>query len=512
MKKCFFQSFLVHLVQMTLGVTLLWAKPSDSVEELLENLAEPSFKSVVELLEDYVPKMWSRTGEIWQGTDWSHHVFIITDHQKAYAISTSGKKEINLSFIPERMVTNAKNGFGSFEKIEFEGNNAIVVDYVPPPQITKEQLKESFPDLDEEQLKEMLATALPQQIDALDRYASFGSHELFHLLEQEVNTASKAEQSSRATLYPPQTQPRVLRRILFDTLMQAYQSPEQREQHLATAKSLLNQWKNLYPDEYRQTRLNENIEGVASYFELSLAVLYETQSPLQSQKFRQGVVKRLNSKNWQYLIGAELYPIGTIATFLLREESQNWQDLLTNLDSPLDLLLQNVQPTPEPEKTRNYDNYSAQMEESFAPFKAELEDTWDTLKNKEDFVKVFLPPNNLMSMSGVFKIKGYEDLEVLLYYSGSGTSGQNSFEITNKTVFATKQLTCGMQGAIPVNLFLYVPKNQIQKKDNQLTIHWQNSYSYHDPNQGFWTPENFLAKIQYEIGQEGDDWICPNVN
>lgn len=172
-------------------------------------------------------------------------------------------------------------------------------------------------------------------------------HESFHRFGQA--NWKLAATAQRGTLYPMNGLPRLYRRMMFGRLNEYFSSGGKDLKGLAKAAFWNQQWKKDFPTD--QANALDQMEGTAKYVELVAAILTEGGCGLTEKEIFNILIDEFSGEYRSFLrvpFQAEFegYDIGALAAFSLRfvRNKRGWEDRVAKGESPLDLILEGVDP------------------------------------------------------------------------------------------------------------------------------------------------------------------------
>jgi len=223
----------------------------------------------------------------------------------------------------------------------------------------------------------------------------FAIHEGFHRLGQ---LGWKIYEGNRGTPIPILPEPRLYRSMLFERLREALLRPERTNEELQKARYWYDKWHEGYPEEVAST--TDGYEGSARYVDWVGFALSEHGCSASEEKI-EGYINSILTSHFGLSVSADIfafdfegYEVGALASFLLRrvDISEKWQPRLTNGETPLSILMEEVSSRAEaaPDKKTAKFNESA---EKFQRQAHELVGASLSLLNKPDSILVSVPRN-----------------------------------------------------------------------------------------------------------------------
>lgn len=180
--------------------------------------------------------------------------------------------------------------------------------------------------------------------------AAIGPHEAFHRYAQEDWRGLRKPGSYRGDLATLDPRPRQYRYALFQSLLQALRTPEQRDSYLSDAQGWLRRWREAAPEESRLAAQVDLSEGTARYVEMAAAARYRTDFTEDPQRYRQALreyaLAFYDANEIGVGVDSEAYEIGALAGVLLdlREDDADWKEAAMDGTWPLDYLLRDQPP------------------------------------------------------------------------------------------------------------------------------------------------------------------------
>lgn len=314
--------------------------------------------------------------KIWPGYDLksTNIVFLDSSDSSMTAVSFAENKIFS---IPRSNLPSHESWFGYFK---IENQNWMF--------INTELLQQKSHFVNEEQL--------------FEKAFKLAIHESFHNTTQK--RWNRLSRGSRGTFLPIKYQPRLYRNLLFQSLVEAAENPNDVNPYLAQAKYWFDKWISEAPEEKKST--TDGYEGTARYADLmgyGFSVLGCTDSSSQdvfssALGFLKGP-KGHGAVNGDYFeFDLEGYPIGAIASLLLDrlQLNNNWQAQVADGATPLELLMQNVtEATPSEIPADLIEKFNATQTQEQQTVDDYLNPTYRALELPHYFVSIPMSWSNL---------------------------------------------------------------------------------------------------------------------
>ena len=238
--------------------------------------------------------------------------------------------------------------------------------------ITEEILNLYFPKASPEKLEEIA-------INFIDTYIF---HEAFHYFVQDPSTDWKKEldgESSRATVYPSNSTPRIYRNHIYELLIKAYMDAGNAEKYLAQAKYWYDKYQEEFASEAKAIAYTDRNEGTARYVEYMSDLLFTHGLDLSKEEIQSKI--REVKANYQVLSSpsTESYEIGFIAGVILDEIDTSWKERMHyEGGTPLSLLFEHIvavreEPAMEVDYIHTLDSIASQINAEMKPVMDKLQ-------------------------------------------------------------------------------------------------------------------------------------------
>ncbi|MFE3762351.1 hypothetical protein ACFXPI_11370 [Streptomyces sp. NPDC059104] len=159
------------------------------------------------------------------------------------------------------------------------------------------------------------------------------THEAFHWYEQFDGDAPwEARDRPRGepvTDYPLRAEPRILRAMIYNALLDAYRSPGSRDEHLAAAAYWYHRWSTGYAAEKERTHWSDVMEGTAHYADTAAVGMAGASDPDDLRQRRAVLADVLQPIESSIRTGLEHYKLGPIAGLLLDDMGREWKQEVT---------------------------------------------------------------------------------------------------------------------------------------------------------------------------------------
>lgn len=307
------------------GAVIVQQDMTDGETMMPKGLTDEELKEAAQQYQIYLDSISDKFSEIWPGTKAENYHVIITNGNASYYVSNRNYEEIDVS--KEEDMKNTfqmlQDAVGMYQPVTYQGESITAMNLM--------KMNESFTEED------------------LIRNFIILMHESFHLHSQsgwqgaDAMAAIVKEQSNmRASVYPLDGQPRILRAMQYDCLYHALNANAEDEElkYLECAKYWYEKWKNEYPDEFSSIKDTDLSEGTAEYFGNEIKRL------LQNGKFSLSTPEEF-AKQCQSA-DAESYNLGDIAIQLLKKHGEfKAADFEENEKPPVEVLMENIKDSKE---------------------------------------------------------------------------------------------------------------------------------------------------------------------
>ena len=147
------------------------------------------------------------------------------------------------------------------------------------------------------------------------------THEMVHFYYQKDVKASA--DSSRSQIYPIESEPRILRRMIYTILIQAFENPDKQDEYLGKAKFWLDKYNTEFKDEADSIRATDIAEATARYTENFGMFIGKN---LSEEDLRKEAEKYIMKEQIFIAADKESYEIGYVAGLILDEKHPNWKE------------------------------------------------------------------------------------------------------------------------------------------------------------------------------------------
>lgn len=289
-----------------------------------KSVSDEELKEAAAIYQGYLSKILPVIPEIWPGINPQYYSQVITNGNKHYAVSAERYEEItdtqNEDELQKDLLT-LQNAPSLYKKSKYKGEPVTVMNLA--------KLSEHFSEA--------------------DRMGGFITlmHEAFHFYTQpdwklkDTIVKSDADENAgnmRASKYPLNEEPRVLRTMIYNSLYSALRSETEEDMngHLSDAKFWYEKWEAEFPDEYGNIMETDIAEGTAEYFSNEIRRILENNNEIN--EVPEDRAASAESAD------VESYSLGDLAIQLLKK--QNRFEVSTYEQAgktPLESLLENTQ-------------------------------------------------------------------------------------------------------------------------------------------------------------------------
>lgn len=305
------------LLKTQTGANIL-IKSSGTYTPLTTQEIENQVDQVHSLLKEHA----STSQDVWQGYDLTKHNVIIIEVDDSteepingWVVNSNSKRKLTSEEIKEISVP----AIGGYNSLSFDGKESIVLS---TSQSTLPFLNSVF---------------------TINYLYEVATHEMFHFYYDPIEKYQELgiESEERYTTFPKDATPRVYRKMVYDSLVAAYENPKEELQYLGQAKYWYDIWQSKFPGEYALAELTDIAEGKARYVQNMLCVNLAKQSEVAQR------IQTMFIKEDKLFDGpsSESYELGFIAGVLLDKYNPNWKlEISQSNIRPVELLLKGVEP------------------------------------------------------------------------------------------------------------------------------------------------------------------------
>lgn len=348
---------------------------------------EITTEEYVNTLYSAIQRTWPALENLWDTTLYQQLRLIIADDRKAWSVDSRclisiPYNEIQKLYLPVE--------YGNFQPLHWSDNRPtlfISLGVTLPP----------------EEKARFQSTVTP--VPYILRLAT---HEAFHFFVQK-NGWADPQSSSRATIYPAQSSPRMYRNSIIWSLFAALKGDDRK---LAHARYWYDLWNAQYPDDAKRIRHIDIVEGTARYVELAAEVIAQGH-PLHTERYTQALVEVIKGEISILSIEAdtESYAIGALSGFIMDIKKMSWQNDVIKGTPPLELLLRNVHPVKADADKNMEKEIKSNIIRKNNKFCSAI-DSFVKAYNKSDVIKIMLNAKNFGSFTvqgGFFHVKEIPD-------------------------------------------------------------------------------------------------------
>jgi len=251
-------------------------------------------------------------------------LFVREDQQKIYLIDDNGKQLVPQAEWPERYVNDpAELSRGTFLNVSFRGRNSCMI-------------------LDArtqgEQRKTLMGSSFNPTEYALDLLSLF-YHESFHEYVQEGENKwikpPKGDLSSRDQVFPIVHEPRIYRKLMILSLVDALNNESHKAESYSRAKYWLNKFNTEFASEVASVKETDIHEGTAEYFGRTIVKSIYSNYPL---------IQPYDGIALSAPMGTEAYMLSIAINLAVREgrKDEVISSFEKGLQSPIEILLKDV--------------------------------------------------------------------------------------------------------------------------------------------------------------------------
>lgn len=406
-------------------------------------------RGYIDRLQQSIATVWPQMDRIWPGADFSRLTLLLVDGSNAYEINASGAIRRDYAEV-SAAVPLVRSEFG-YAKTTWNGNPTLAI------RVSGAELSDIS----------VSGTAVPALF-------AFATHEAFHYYVQTLPSwQGKGETNSiRATRYPIQSEPRILRYMLFRTLYDAYRDSRTGVE-LQIAAGLYVRWLREFSEEAREAAATDTAEGTAEYVTTVATARAAVGFSADEVTYRGAVLDVINQNSVGSddftSVDREAYKLGIVAGLLADAQNARWKQQVERGSTPLATLLQGVQPIDHPIALEGLDRLLATLQTRQR----------DVAQDMEPFLARFRDPNTVMlavpftALVGSFTTQGFFQTTALPYkpiivpFSGSFRVSSGFVEINRVTVAVGVLPSCS--GTMP-HIIVPVASNALIYREAKLTV------------------------------------------
>ncbi|MEU6676650.1 hypothetical protein [Streptomyces sp. NPDC046925] len=328
-----------------------------------------SFDDMMQSVQHDMAVAWPHTRSVWPGADFSGHNLLLSDGSTTYVLDRAGRKKVPAEDLAQAKIEIPAED--AFDVVTFDGKPSLII-HVPK-------------DRGASQKKDPTGLTAPQPGYTF----ALASHEQFHPYVQNkprewksLQTLDKQTDADRTELYPLQAGPRIDRAMVYNTLLEGLQHPDQVARHLSEAAWWDAKWRTDHADDAKGQEATDLLEGTAKYFEQYTLAMTQVDKPTDAGQVRARLAQTLKPMTIASK-GVEPYAIGTVALLNADAQGKDFkQKLTTEATTPLAELLKGVKPagpqrTPDQVRdgiTKSVESTNQELSKSIDPFVKSVQD------------------------------------------------------------------------------------------------------------------------------------------
>ena len=376
-------------------------------EEITSKISNDiSFDIYVDRLSELVTVNWPAMYKVWPGYDYTNHNFLIF-----YLDEKGVVKEAKLLNVNENR---------SLRKKEYEN--------ITPPN------PEGYDQI-QFQAKPSIVMSVDDAVmkaeDSVNELYKTATHEMVHFYYQkDVQTSAE---SSRSQIYPIEREPRILRRMIYTRLIQAFEKPDRQDEYLGKAKFRMDKYNDEYKSEADRIRATDIAEATARYTENFGIFIGKN---LSQEDIRKEADKFIRKEQIFIAADKESYEIGYVAGLILDEKNPNWKEnfYATGKGIP-EVLLANVTPIPDELDKKIEDNITKKVNSTNKADADKLKDVI-TAKDNTDIPLLHLDVSKASKSFYAESMYRYQNLPVMAGYSSTFTVKGKNVEIKDTAIIS----------------------------------------------------------------------------
>lgn len=365
-----------------------------------------NFDAYVDRVSELVTLNWPAMHKVWPGYDYTNHNLLIF-----YLDEEGAVKEAELLNVNENR---------ALEKKEYE-------DITPPNPEGYDQIQfQNKPSI----VMSVDDTVMETENSVNELYKT-ATHEIVHFYYQKDVQASA--DSSRSQMYPIERAPRILRRMIYTRLIQAFENPDRQDEYLDKAKFWLDKYNDEYKSEADRIRATDIAEATARYTENFGLFIGKN---LSKGDLRKEADKRIRKEQIFIAADKESYEIGYVAGLILDEKDPNWKETfyVTGKGIP-EVLLENRTPISDEPDKEIVDRVAREIDRTNKDGKDKLK---DIIAAKDDTGIPLLHLDVSQGSKSFYaeSMYRYQNLSVMAGYSSKFNVKDKNIEIKNTAIIS----------------------------------------------------------------------------
>ena len=268
-----------------------------------------------------IARVWPNAGQVWPGADFSKLVLLLTDGSTLFELDASRSSKRTWSEVANQVPL---RGDG-FAFLEWQGRPAVAIWVGNSDAVDLRVAGQAVPYL-----------------------FAFATHEAFHKYVQRGWVGPSTATGARATPYPVSVEPRLKRRMLFRSLVQAFNN---QPEALGQAAYWYSSWRRDHAAEAQSIAWTDRSEGTATYFDVvatARAAVGFDSSPDQYRAALLDLIRLYDSSEWFVSVDGEGYGLGVVAGLVADQVRSGWKEAAREGKTILQTLLADVPPVPSP--------------------------------------------------------------------------------------------------------------------------------------------------------------------
>lgn len=268
-------------------------------------------------------------------------------------------------------------------------------------------------------------------------------------------------------VYPIVSKPGIIRAMIFENLMAAITDPTNQSDSLRRSAYWYKKFKIDFPDEHLKIAPYDISEGTANYVEMRAIALGRYGCDASEEQLKLEMTKLLKEEGKaSVILAGQSYFLGPAAITLLEKSSSNWQKKIEIGITPLDLLLENLEPLKEELNNEVVNLYQAQAQLLNGMLDSLINPLIEKKKSGR-FIPVSIP---LSSIQGAYSTKGhFQDPKefgtatILPDMTAVLATSKSKVQLKNFSIYEQSKNECGESQAV-----LFIPQEAV--KENETTI------------------------------------------
>lgn len=398
-----------------------------------------NFNTYVDKVDELVKLNWPAMGKVWPTYNYSNHNFLIFNLdnngnvKEARLLNTKENRKLKKE---EYMHINAPSPEG-YDQLEFQGKPSIVM---------------SVDDM------------VMKANDSIRELYKTATHEMVHFYYQSEIQASA--DSSRSQLYPIDSCPRIIRGMLYQRLIQAFEHPDKQENYLQKAKYWLEKYHKEFKSEADNIRSTDIAEATARYTE-NLGIFIGKNLSKKAIKKQAGKFIKKN----EIFVAAdkESYEIGYVAALILDGKLPNWKEnFYSTQKSVEEVLLEKISAVPDKMDKKLAEQITKKVNVTNKNAKGKLKNIIKAVKDNK-IPYLHLDVSQVSKSFYAQHMFSYQELSIMSGYSSKFNAGDKIIDIKDTAIISGYEKE-NQYIRIPLTMKYSIKDGKLSIKSEHLTV------------------------------------------